>query len=79
MLIHSYIYYRLDTNIVSDHQWQRWADELTTLQKDLCEDLDFYDREFKDWDGSTGFHLPHDEYVSSKANRLLYLNKKLKK
>lgn len=32
MLVHSYIYYELDTNIVSDHQWSEWATELANLQ-----------------------------------------------
>ena len=32
MLIHSHIYYEMDDNIVDDHTWQRWADELAELQ-----------------------------------------------
>ena len=33
MLVHSYIYYELDDNIVSDAQWAKWAKELEQLQK----------------------------------------------
>ena len=33
MLVHSCIYYELNTNVVSDHKWQEWANELTSLQK----------------------------------------------
>ena len=32
MLIHSCIYYEMNTNIVSDDTWQKWADELESLQ-----------------------------------------------
>lgn len=60
MLIHSCIYYEMDDNLVSDDKWQQWAEELTELQKD-CKEIGFYDREFKDWDGTTGAHLPHRE------------------
>lgn len=74
MLVHSCIYYELNDNIVSDHQWQRWADELEALQKehpDRC-NIKFYDHYFKDWDGATGNHLPHrDPWVMRKALYLL--------
>ena len=61
MLIHSCIYYEMNTNIVSDDTWQKWADELESLQKKHPDDckIGFYDKEFADWDGSTGSHLPH--------------------
>lgn len=74
MLIHSCIYYEMDENIVSDHQWQDWADELHALQVAWPElmQLDFYDHVFKDWTGATGNHLPHrDPWVYSKATQIL--------
>jgi len=71
MLIHCYLYYVLDTAIISDHLWQQWADELTSLQKDNKTHLYFYDDVFKDWDGSTGYHLPKDPWVVRKANQIL--------
>lgn len=67
MLVHSYLYYWLDESIVSDYQWQAWADDLVELQKDFEGDLDFYDEAFYDWDGSTGCHLPKDEWVVNAA------------
>lgn len=74
MLIHSCIYYELDDNIISDHKWQHWADELEVLQRenpDCCK-LDFYDWNFKDWTGATGNHLPHrDPWVNAQARWLL--------
>ena len=76
MLIHSYLYYHMDTSIVSDDQWQRWADELTALQKEHPNVCDFYNKSFEDWDGSTGMHLPTDVWIRCKAEQLLtYMNK----
>jgi len=66
MLIHSYLYYWEDITIVDDHKWQSWADLLTELQKG-CKIINFYDKEFSDWDGSTGCHLPRDDWVQNKA------------
>ena len=73
MLIHSYIYYHLDTNIISDHQWQDWADELTEMQSQYPQltNIGFYDKGFSDWNGSTGMHLPVDGWIRDKAQRLL--------
>lgn len=76
MLVHSCIYYELNDNVVSDHQWQVWADELEKLQKDNpdCCNIDFFDYEFRDWDGATGNHLPHrNPWVYSKAHYVMWL------
>lgn len=73
MLIHSYLYYWLDTTIVDDHKWQEWANELVELQKEAKE-IEFYDKEFKDWDASTGCHLPKDDWIKSKALYILRLH-----
>lgn len=74
MLVHSCIYYEMDSNVVSDHKWQEWAEELDQLQKDNpeCIHIDFYDKYFLDWDGTTGAHLPHrDKWVYNKALNLI--------
>lgn len=79
MLIHSCIYYELNDNIVSDHTWQRWADELEKLQKENPNDckLGFFDEYFVDWDGATGNHLPHrNGWVYRKAQWLLQMKEK---
>ena len=75
MLVHSYLYYGMDESIVSDGQWQEWADELVQLHK-VRKKINFYDRAFKDWDGATGSHLPADEWVKNKAIYLLTLSSK---
>lgn len=70
MLIHSYLYYGLDEALVQDHQWQAWADELAALQQVYGASIGFYDEVFRDWDGSTGYHLPVNEDIREKAARL---------
>lgn len=76
MLIHSYLYYTLDSSIITDHQWQAYADELRDLQDAMLHMkgntvIGFYDKEFVDWDGSTGYDLPTDSWVVDKALKLL--------
>ena len=77
MLIHSCIYYEMNENVISDHLWQHWADELDRIQKDwpeLCQ-IDFFDNEFRDWSGATGNHLPHRHpWVYNKALYILRIS-----
>lgn len=75
MLVHSYLYYVLDSPIISDDTWQRWADELTSLQHDNPDNIGFYDEVFSDWDGSTGMHLPKDPWIVIQAGKLLDKNR----
>lgn len=77
MLVHSRIYYELDTNIISDHQWAKLATELAQLQQQYPEIAArvCYAEAFQDWDGSTGAFLPlKDEWVVRKADQLLHLH-----
>ena len=74
MMIHSYIYYHMDDNVISDDKWQEWADELTELQK-RKHDIGFYDDVFRDWNGSTGMHLPTDPWIKKRAESLLAYKK----
>ena len=60
MLVHSCLYYDMDTNLISDKQWDTWARELVTLQKEdpeISNKVIWYE-EFKEWDASTGAFLP---------------------
>ena len=73
MLVHSYLYYRLDDPIIDDNKWQRWANELAELQNNNPDDcnIDFYDKEFENWNGDTGYHLPlKDPKVIKKAMQI---------
>lgn len=77
MLVHSCIYYLLNDNMITDHEWTARAKKLAALQRKIiakhghCE-VDWFDDAFKDWDGSSGFHLPlRDPWVLRKAHQLL--------
>lgn len=69
MLVHSYLYYEADDSIISDDLWQQWANELEKLQKNnpKCCKIGYYDKEFLDWDGTTGNHLPRHIVVEGLA------------
>lgn len=61
MLVHSYIYYEMNENIISDSQWSQWAMELVELQHkypDIAEQVPYAD-DFADWDGSSGAFLTY--------------------
>lgn len=74
LLIHSCIYYGMDRNIISDHQFDKWSDELVNLQflySEISERVPWHDA-FRDWDGSTGAFLPiNDVWVINMAKRLI--------
>lgn len=79
MLVHCYIYYVLGDNVISDHKWQEFADELVALQKQHGTQIGFYDEQFSDWDASTGYHLKYDADVITVAMRLLRTVEEYKK
>lgn len=75
LLVHSYIYYVLDDNIISDFTWNKWANELITLQKKYpktSKKVPYY-KQFKNWDGSTGAFLDFDDNIAGKAEYLLHM------
>ena len=74
VLVNSCIYYEMNTSIISDELWDKWARELVQLQKDYPEESEqvIWYEAFKDWDASTGAFLPlKDEWVVAKAKQLL--------
>ena|SRR5690606_14880802 len=75
ILVHSCLYYRLNSTLWSDHQYDEKARELQKLQEQypkIASECDFHDV-FKDFTETTsGFNLPiHDPDVVRKAQRLL--------
>lgn len=74
LLVHSYIYYRMNTNIISDDQWDAWANELIQLQTDHPKEsaqAPLFE-EFKTFDGHTGFDLPlHGNYLERVSQRIV--------
>ena len=81
LLVHSFIYYDLNENIVSDDKWSQWATELVYLQNEYTEiskNVIYYDT-FKNFDGSTGFDLDYrNPDIMNKAYKLLEYHKKEK-
>lgn len=81
MLVHSYLYYEKDVNIVPDSKWSQWAMELVRLQEkypDESKEVEFYE-DFKDWDGSSGAFLKFPENIKTVAERLYAYHKRQKK
>ena len=81
ILVHSYIYYELNDNIISDNTWNRWAHELVELQKKYSEEAKStqYYEEFKNFDGSTGMDLAYlNDFIVNRAKYLLAMKKSLK-
>ena len=74
MLVHSYLYYELGENIISDYDFDYWAKELVDLQEQYPEESKQarYYEEFKNFDGSSGFDLPYlYENIQKRGNQLL--------
>lgn len=79
ILVHSCLYYRLNTNIISDTTFDKWSKELYQLQIDYPEIAVqvTYHEAFKEFDGSSGYDLPyHDLDIQTKARRLLIAQSK---
>jgi NAD-dependent DNA ligase len=63
IILHSYIYYELDNNIISDKQYDKKAKELAKYKKEYPElwKQSMYYKQFGDeYNGATGFTLYHD-------------------
>lgn len=61
ILVHSALYYTLNENVIDDHTYDKWSKELAELQRDYPQEskqAPMYD-DFAEFDGSTGFDLPH--------------------
>lgn len=60
--------------IISDAQFDKWARELVELQRrhpDIAKRI-CYNKDFEDWDTSTGAFLPiRDPWVMKKSKQLL--------
>lgn len=76
ILVHSYIYYRLNDNIISNAVFDRWAEELIELQKkhpDLSKNIELYDifADFTDISDAARLPLDNDSRLDSRARQLL--------
>lgn len=57
ILVHSRLYYEMDTNVVSDKEYDKMGYELAQKQKDIQFHRGMYWDVFSDFDGTTGFDL----------------------
>lgn len=63
VIVHSYIYYHLDTNVISDREYDAKAKELFRYKieyPDLWRFSMYYKQFGDDYNGSTGFTLYYD-------------------
>ena len=63
VLVHSYLYYEMNENLISDSKWSAWAVELAELQSKYPHIANKvpYDKDFIDWDGSSGAFLDYKD------------------
>lgn len=79
ILIHSIIYYRYNSNIIPDSQYDKWARELSELHQkypELSKKANLW-KEFEEWHKEgigSGFNLPLENpiYVNIAENLLKY-------
>lgn len=63
IILHSYIYYELDDNVISDQAYDKKSKELVQYKNeypDLWKSSEYYKQFGDDYNGSTGFTLYHD-------------------
>ena len=78
VLVHSYLYYDLNKNIITDIEWSKIAFELVELQKQypsLAKQVE-YAEDFEEFDGSSGCDLQYrSPNIVSTGQHLLLLQK----
>lgn len=63
IIVHSYIYYELDDNIISDKEYDAKSRELVKYKNDypdLWKTSEYYEQFGDEYNGSTGFTLYHE-------------------
>lgn len=82
ILVHSCLYYRMDSNIIADEQFDKWCAELRDLHSKYPKYMDcgVFDKEFKKWGGYSGFDLPtYDPNIIRKAEQLLRIKEEMER
>jgi NAD-dependent DNA ligase len=78
LLVHSYLYYRQNTSAISDHQYDKFTQDLIKLQSEYPEiaEQGIYAEEFRGFSMGDSFALPLGEpYVQEMAMRFLRAKK----
>lgn len=79
LIVHSFIYYRLSDNIVSDHKYDEWARELIDLQQKYPEEAKEapYAKDFEGFQMGDSFKLPMGEpWVIDTVTKIMAYHKK---
>jgi hypothetical protein len=79
ILIHSFLYYKMNMSIIDDYKFDMFAKELAELQNKYPEIASkcVYSEVFIDFDGSTGFDLDmSDPWIQMKAIQILNIHEK---
>lgn len=74
ILVHSYIYYEKNMNLVADSDFDRWEHELVELQNRYPENSrkEIFAKAFEKFDGNSGAFLPYqDPMIVNIAERLI--------
>ena len=80
LLVHSFLYYQMNENIIADTTFDMWSKELVELTEKypVVAQMAPLHKEFQGFDGSSGYDLPyHDPAIQSKAIRLLHYHNNL--
>jgi len=74
-MVHSVMYYRFDQTLWTDSMYDLQCKKLVQMMKDYPEEFknSVYYEGYKDFDGTTGYHLPDIDIVfcTGKAGQLL--------
>lgn len=80
ILVHAYIYYKGNKNIVSDDEYDQWSFELADLIKKRADlfKLSAYPKAFDGFIPDSGYYLQPEKYpeIVNRANWLLKIEKK---
>ncbi|MDZ4632260.1 hypothetical protein ORN01_25220 [Bacillus cereus] len=82
ILVHSFLYYQLNENIISDSEFDRWSKELYEAMKENPEiaKQSVYYKDFLEFDGSSGYDLPYaNPEIQSTGFKLLKIHAERRK
>lgn len=82
IIVHSFLYYRMNISIIDDYKFDMFAKELAELQEkypDIASKCVF-NEVFIGFDGSSGFDLDmSDPWIHRKAIQILNIHERMKK
>lgn len=70
ILVHSYLYYKKDTNLIDDFTFDTWCRELVNLHAKYPKQAKeaVFQKAFKNWTGCSGYDLFNDTTTESWAS-----------